>query len=225
VFPLPVKAKLSDCHTGLLPADRFAVFVGQMPALQGTRRMWMRFDLFQRTGATGSWQHVVVPKFGTWQKSLPGKPGFIYTKRVDELQAPSDYRAAVRFRWYDAHGKLQRQSRRVTKTCHEPDPRPDLAIGGVTATDAGAGRLRYSIRVRNDGRSDVGPFDTVLSVNGAAQPPATVAGLPAGGATQVAVVAPACTAGSQIQITVDPAGTIDEASETNNAVSRPCPGV
>ena len=225
VFPLPVKAKLTDCHTGPLVSDRFAVFVGQMPALQGTRRMWMRFDLFERTAADGRWQRVQVPKFGTWQKSLPGKPGFIYEKRVDQLQAPADYRAEVRFRWYDAHGKLQRQARRRTHTCHEPDPRPDLAVGRVTATNAGGGRLRYVIRVRNDGRSDVGPFDTVLSVDGAAQPPATIAGLPAGGATNVAVVAPACTPGSRIQIALDPAGTIDEARETNNVVSRACPEV
>jgi hypothetical protein len=223
VYPLPLRAKLTDCHTGPLLADRFAVFVGQMPALLGTRRMWMRFDLFERTAASAGWQRLVVPKFGTWQKSLPGKPGFIYEKRVDQLQAPADYRAEVRFRWYDAHGKLQRQARRRTHACHEPDPRPDLAVGAVTATDAGGGRLRYVIRVRNDGRSDVGPFDAVLSVDGTAQPPATVAGLPAGGATRVAVVAPACTPGSRIQIALDPGGTIDEARETNNAVSRACP--
>jgi hypothetical protein len=29
--------------------------------------------------------------------------------------------------------------------------------------------------------------------------------------------------GSQIQVSVDTAGLIDEASETNNTVSRPCP--
>jgi hypothetical protein len=222
VLPLPVKAKLTDCHTGLQPAERFAVFVGQMPALQGTRRMWMRFDLFERAPG-GRWQRVAVPKFGTWQKSLPGKPGFIYEKRVDQLQAPADYRAEVRFRWYDAHGKLQRTAHRRSRTCHEPDPRPDLAVGAVTATDAGGGKLRYLIRVRNDGRSDVGPFDTVLTVDGAAQPPATVAGLPAGGATRVPIAAPACAPGSRIQIALDPAGTIDEAHETNNAVSRACP--
>jgi hypothetical protein len=224
VFNLPLKAKLTDCHTGPSLTDRFAVFVGQMPALQRTRRMWMRFDLFQRT-ASGSWQAVAVPKFGTWQKSRPGKPGFIYEKRVDQLQAPAAYRVQIRFRWYDAHGKLQRQARRTTRTCQEPDPRPDLAVGKVTATAASAGRLRYVIRVRNDGRSDAGPFATVLSVDGAAQPPASVAGLPAAGAANVAVVAPKCAPGSRIQIALDPAGTIDEARETNNAVSRACPAL
>src|SRR5262249_52207914 len=157
--------------------DRFAVFVGQMPALQGTRKMWMRFDLYQRTPATGVWKHLTVPKFGTWQKSLPGKPGFIYEKRVDQLQAPASYRALLRFRWYDKHGKLQRTARRTSPTCREPDPRPDLAVGRtVTATEAGMGRLRYLIRVRNDGRSDVGPFDTQLTVEGNPQQPVTVAG-------------------------------------------------
>jgi CARDB protein len=224
VFNLPLKAKLTDCHSGPLSSDRFAVFVGQMPALQRTRRMWMRFDLFERTAA-GVWQPVLVPKFGTWQKSLPGKPGFIYEKRVDQLQAPAAYRAQVRFRWYDAHGKLQRQARRTTRACNEPDPRPDLAVGQVTATAVAGGKLRYVIRVRNDGRSDVGPFDTVLSVDGNAQPPVAVAGLPAGGTTKVPVVAPKCTPGSRIQIAVDPAGTIDEAHETNNTVSRACPTI
>jgi len=222
VFNLPLKAKLTDCHTGLQAADRFAVFVGQMPALQGTRRMWMRFDLYERN-VGGTWRHLTVPKFGTWQKSLPGKPGFIYEKRVDQLQAPADYRVQVRFRWYDKSGKLQRAARRTTHTCHEPDPRPDLAIGKVTASEAGMGRLRYAIRVRNDGRSDAGAFDTVLSVDGTAQSPVTVAGLPAGGATNVIVVGQRCELGSQIQIAVDTAGAIDEAREANNAVSRPCP--
>jgi hypothetical protein len=223
VLAIPVKAKLTDCHTGPQPSDRYAVFVGQMPALQGTRRMWMRFDLYQRTPATGIWQHVTVPKFGTWQKSQPGKPGFIYTKRVDELAAPASYRVQVRFRWYDRHGELQRQAHRRSPVCVEPDPRPDLAVGRVTAINVGGGKLRYSIRVRNDGRSDVGPFDTVLTVGGAAQPPATVAGLPAGGATSVAIVAPACAPGSTIQVALDTAGLIDESHETNNVVQRACP--
>ena len=38
--------------------------------------MWMRFDLFQRSPGTG-FAHVTVPKFGTWEKSKPGKPAFI----------------------------------------------------------------------------------------------------------------------------------------------------
>jgi CARDB len=224
VFNLPLKARMTDCHKGPAASERFAVFVGQMPALQGTKRMWMRFDLFQLTpGGRGSWQKIVIPKFGTWQKSLAGKPGFIYEKRVDQLQAPASYRVEIRYRWYDAHGKLQRRSVRTTPTCVEPDPRPDLVVGKVEASAAGNGLLRYLITVRNDGRSDVGAFDLVLSVDGAAQPPTTVAGLPAAGQTKVAVVAPACAPGSQIQVALDPGGTVDEANETNDAVSRPCP--
>jgi hypothetical protein len=222
VLDLPLKARLTDCHTGPLASDRFAVFVGQMPALKGTKRMWMRFDLHERTG-TGSWTRVKVPKFGTWQRSRRGTPGFIYEKRVDRLQAPAAYRAEIRFRWYDSRGRLQRHSHRTTPTCHEPDPRPDLAIGKVTATDAGNGRLRYAIAVRNDGRSDVGPFAVVLAVDGGTGPPAMVSGMPPGGRTKAIIVAPACIPGSRIQVAVDPGGAIDEADETDNTVSRPCP--
>jgi hypothetical protein len=222
VFDLPLRARLTDCHRGLPATDRFAVFVGQMPALQGTKRMSMRFDLFE-LAPTGAWEKVVVPKFGMWQKSLPGKPGFIYEKRVDQLQAPASYRVELRYRWYDAQGNLQRQAHRTTPVCREPDPRPDLAVGKVEAVTAGNGLLSYAIMVRNDGRSDVGPFDLVLSVDGGAQPPATVAGLPAGGHTTVTVVAPKCARGSQIQVALDPGGTIDEANETNDVVSRLCP--
>jgi hypothetical protein len=224
VLPLPVRAKLADCHVGPLPTDRYAVFVGQMPALQGTQHMWMRFDLYERPNGAGPWLPVVdVPKFGVWEKSKAGKPGFIYTKRVDHLQAPAAYRAVVRFRWYDAAGKLQRRARRTSPTCHQPDPRPDLTVGQVTATDAGAGRLRYVIRVRNDGRSDAGAFDTVLRVNGIAEPAVNTAGLAVGGIARVVVVAPRCAAGSNVQVAVDPTDVVDEIREHNNVVARPCP--
>ena len=86
-----------------------------MPALQRTSRMWMRFDLYERTAGGALAATCPVPKFGTWQKSLPGKPGFIYEKRVDQLQAPADYRAQVRFRWYDKNGKLQRSARNARR--------------------------------------------------------------------------------------------------------------
>ena len=72
----------------------------------------------------------------------------------------------------------------------------------------------------------LGPMSGLTSVNPIqinAQPPATVTGLPSGGQTKVAVVGQRCELGSQLQVAVDTAGAIDEASESNNAVSRPCP--
>jgi hypothetical protein len=224
VLKLPIRAKLADCHRGPAPTDRYAVFVGQMPALRGTQHMWMRFDLYERPRGTGPWLPVVdVPNFGVWEKSKAGKPGFIYTKRVDQLQAPAAYRSVVRFRWYDSKGKLQRRARRVSSTCSQPDPRPDLTVGRVTATDAGSGKLRYVVRVRNDGRSDAGAFDTVLTVNGDAQPAVNVAALPVGAVARVVFVAPKCALGSKIQVAVDPSDVVDEIRERNNAVSRDCP--
>ena len=44
----PLRAKLAACTSGPTAAVRTATFVGSMPAVAGTKRMWMRFDLLAR---------------------------------------------------------------------------------------------------------------------------------------------------------------------------------
>src|SRR5258707_1027002 len=104
----PLKATLETCQTGIAPTDRYAVFTGSMPSAKGVAAMAMRFDLFERTPGA-AFQHVTLPKWGVWEHtSKAGVPGFIFTKRVDQLAAPAAFRAAVSFRWYDKNGKLLR---------------------------------------------------------------------------------------------------------------------
>jgi hypothetical protein len=220
---LGLVAKLQLCHTGATPDQRYAVFVGQMPALAGTQRMAMRFDLYQRTTGPG-FTKLAVPKFGVWQKSAAGQSGFIFQKRVDELVAPALYRAVISFKWYGAGGKVQRTQQLTSKTCTQPDPRPNLSIGRVTgARGAVKGTLDYSIVVRNQGLGDAGPFGLLLTVNGAAAPEQTVSGLAAGSKTPVLVTAPACKAGSSITIQVDPQNQVAESNEADNTLTRACP--
>nr|MBA3328853.1 hypothetical protein [Solirubrobacterales bacterium] len=123
----PLRAVLESCATGALPAERIATFMGSMPARAGSERMWMRFDLQRRRSARSDWRRVDdVPGFGTWERSLPRRAGFVFHKRVTGLRAPALYRSVVRFRWYAADGALKRSARRRTRTCRQPDPRPDL---------------------------------------------------------------------------------------------------
>jgi len=63
-------------------------------------------------------------------------PSYEIDKGVDNLQAPASYQLRVGFRWYNARGKVVRTAHRLTKICHEPDLRPNLAIGRVTVTPA-----------------------------------------------------------------------------------------
>ncbi|MGZ6674885.1 MAG: hypothetical protein ACXVFM_21315, partial [Solirubrobacteraceae bacterium] len=87
----PLRARLSACQNGPSAIDRTATFVGSMPAIAGTKRMWMRFDLFARVAPSTDFAAVKAPKLGVWQKSAPGRvsSGFVFTQRVQGLTAPA----------------------------------------------------------------------------------------------------------------------------------------
>jgi len=224
VYNLPVKAKLTDCHVGAQPADRFAVFVGQMPALQGTKRMWMRFDLLQRTPGQAEYEPVRLPAWGVWQRSQPGRTAFIYTRKVQSLRAPGAYRARVRFRWYDASGRLQRGTQRTTRTCRQPDPRPDLTAGALTAAPGlGADTATYLLDVRNTGRGPAAPFDVVLAIAGMPQPALRVTDLAPGEDQLLSIPGPRCAPGSTVRFVLDAGSAVAESDEADDVVDRPCP--
>ena len=66
--PPPLRATLAACEAGPNPAERFAVFTGSMPALPGTARMLMRFDLLQRPDGDRRWAPVRAKAFGRWER-------------------------------------------------------------------------------------------------------------------------------------------------------------
>jgi CARDB len=219
----PLRANLTACHAGPEAADRSAAFTASMPAVRGTERMWMRFDLQQRTPRRSSFATIRVPGLGAWKKSAPGRSGFIYDQTVRELAAPGDYRAVVRFRWYAANGELLRSKKRTTSTCRQPDQRPDLRAGPLSATTSGD-VATYRLVVVNEGRGDAGPFAVGLTVGGTAQPPQRVeGGLGAGEAATVIFTAAPCAPGSTLRFTLDAQAEVAEASEADDDVAEPCP--
>ncbi|HEX6696310.1 MAG TPA: hypothetical protein VF080_05925, partial [Solirubrobacteraceae bacterium] len=62
----PLRATLAACHSGPAATERTATFVGSMPAVAGTKRMWMRFDLFMRVAPATGFAAVKAPKLGVW---------------------------------------------------------------------------------------------------------------------------------------------------------------
>jgi hypothetical protein len=220
----PLQARLMSCTTGATAAARTAAFTASMPALAGTRRMWIRFDLLQRTPGDAEFAPVALPAWGQWQRSQPGRAGFIYTKRVRALRAPGAYRARVRFRWYDARGRIQRRAVRLTRTCRQPDPRPDLRAGALTvAPGLGPASATYLLAVRNGGRGAAGPFDVVLNAGGMPQPPVRVAGLAAGESRVVSLPGPQCAAGATLRFVLDAGAAVAESDEADDVVDRACP--
>lgn len=208
---LPLRAALTNCVPGS------ALFTGSMPASKATVRMAMRFDLEQREGA-GDWRRVRVPRWGVWQRSDPGVRGFVLARTVAGLDAPAYYRAVVRFRWYDADGRVLRRAQRTTLSCRQRDLRPDLVAGDVTHAPGGG----YLVVVRNVGRGDAGPSSLTLTADGVAAE-AVLDGIRAGGERTVAVAAGRCAPGSTVAVAVDATGAVDEAHEDDNLSVRPCP--
>lgn len=220
--PPALAASIESCTTSVLPAGRVVSFVGSMPAITGAERlrMRMRFDLERLRPHDAHWRRLRgVPGFGGWESTDPGRAGFVFHKRVDGLQVPASYRAVVRFRWEDGAGRIVRRARRVSAPCAQPDIRPNLVPGALTAVfDARPGLAVYRLVVRNTGRSAAGPFS--VRVGGAAT---DVGGLGPQQQRTVVVMSAVCLAGTTMLAEVDADHTIDESRERGNVVARRCP--
>jgi hypothetical protein len=218
----PLAATLAACAAGATPDERFAVFTGSMPAIRGTQRMAMRFTLLLRSSADAPWEVVRARGFGRWERSDPGRAGFVYTKRVERLLQGRSYRVIVRYRWYGARGALQRTRVRRSPVCRQPDQRPDLEVDSVAVADGPEpGTYRYAVGIFNAGRSAAGPFDVGAAglERDVVRP---VAGVPAGERATVELVGPRCEEGETVTFRLDARGTVDEADERDNGFRWRC---
>ena len=217
-----LRAVVSSCQTGVDPASRSAAFTASMPAASDTVRMAIRFELQQRTVDGGVWEKVAAPSFNRWERSRLGVSGFVWTKDVHGLTAPGEFRAVVRFRWWSQSGRT-RTIRKLTRSCRQPDLRPNLLAGRITAApSATPGLVTYRVPVRNGGRSPAGPFSVALRLNGAEAARTTVEGLAPGEWRSVELLAPACSAAVAPEIRIDPEDAVDEAVEDDGIVRPGC---
>jgi hypothetical protein len=184
-----LRAVVSSCQTGSDPTVRSASFTASMPADADTARMAIRFELQQRTIDGGVWQKLAAPSFNRWERSRPGVAGFVYTKDVHGLTAPGEYRAVVRFRWFAQDGTV-RNVRKLTKSCRQPDQRPNLVTGRLQAVPTGdPAQVTYRVPVRNTGRTIAGPFAVTIALDGVEAGRAAVPGLAPGATTTVQITA------------------------------------
>lgn len=213
-----LSAKVAACESGPAADDRFAVFTGAMPR-NGAAVMAMRFDLYEKLPG-GAFEHIKLANWGVWERTAKKRvPGFIFTKRLEQLAAPAAFRAAVSFRWYDEEGNVTASDRRVSPVCRQPDWRPDLQVLRVVPPpDAGPTK----VVIRNAGRGAAGAFGVNVArsefVKGV-----TFAGLPAGTQATVSVSLGRCKPGESITVTLDPAGAVEEADEADNIATVACP--
>jgi hypothetical protein len=219
----PGGVSVTRCDKGLTPDGRVVVFEGRISAVHGARRMQMRFTLQARTPDDPAWRKVTAAGFGAWITAPRGVSRYLYDKTVDNLLAPASYRAVVDFRWRDAGGHVIRSSHATSRSCRQPDPRPDLTVGQLrVAPAAAAGRRRYVATIANAGRGAAGAFDVDFTRNGTPIGTVTVSHLTAGRERNVFVSAPACAPGDEIAAVVDARDAVDESDEDDDVLSIIC---
>jgi hypothetical protein len=218
-------ARLLACDSALDPVDRAAVFEGRMRTARGATKLQMRFTLQTQGKGQVNWHALSAPGFGRWLTSDPGVGRYVYTKRVVALLAPASYRTQVRFRWVGRGGRRVASDRATSPICRQADLRPNLRPLKINSRPgADPEHARYVVPVVNRGKTAAGPFDVVVTVNGATLPPAQTPGLEPGERALVEVEGPPCTVGSLLTADVDPTGAVDERAEADNRLTVTCPG-
>ncbi len=220
------------CQTALEPAARAIGITSVMRPVRGTVTLQMRFDLFVRGRGATTYSTVHGGDLGRWltpQNATLGRRSgdvWILTKQVVDLTAPATYRLRASYRWVGAHHRLLGSARRYAPRCYEPELRPDLRVGKVTAKPI-AGRPsknRYWVTIANGGATAAGAFTVQFAPGGTAKTASQgVTSLGAHQSRQVSFVGPVCSTGVSPTITIYPGPSVDDYNPGNNVRSVNCP--
>jgi hypothetical protein len=217
----PASVRIAECEPGTETATRSAEFSAAMRALPGTHRMQVRFTLLERLGE-GVFEKVSAPGLEVWRSSRDAVRRFVYSQRIAGLKPNAAYRVAVRYRWLDADGRVQRFARRRSDVCEVQGSLPDLRVVRISARRGSTpGTASYSVVVRNAGGADARSVGVGLSVDGTPLAASTVGSLIALETRTVRFSGPACTAA--ISAVADPDNALREEIEDDNVLSLPCP--
>ena len=195
-----------------------AVFEGRVVTVKRAAKMQLRFTLQVSTPDDPRWRKVVAPTWGGWITVPPSFGKYTYSKTVQDLLAPANYRALVNFRWKDRKGRTIRSERAISQVCKQPDTRPDLVVRDLKFENG-----QYVATIFNRGRDTAaGQFAVDFIVDG--QPLGTVEVVGLAPQTALTAMFPGgrCALGTPIEAVVDPRSEVDEADEENDSLSAFC---
>lgn len=229
--PPPAQLQNFSCQTSLDPLLRGMSVTAVMRPLPGTQAMRMRFDLFRAAHRTGPYHAVHGRNLGDWlspsDPTLGQQAADVWNvpHPIVGLPAPDFYRLRVTFRWLGPHGQRLGERVRTSAICHQLELRPDLAAAGmqIYSLPAQPGQYAYVATVANAGLTGAGPFDVQLAGAGSGSLTRTIAWLGAHKKRTVLFTGPACVAGMQLSVSVDPARAVNDDNRSNNAITVTCP--
>jgi hypothetical protein len=217
------------CQKALDPPTRAVSIQAVMRPVAGTTKMQMRFDLMRRTKPGAPFKVVRGHFLGSWltpdNPTLGQRPGdvWIVNHPVVGLPAPATYRFRVGFRWIGSSGQQLSSAVQTSSTCYQPELRADLFVRSLTVTPLGSGQSSYVAVIGNRGLSAAGPVEVDLAGVGSAKQAQTLGSVGPKSTARERFVAPSCTAGANLAVTVDPSHTIDEYDFANNVLTMACP--
>jgi len=221
------------CQKALDPPARAISIQAVMRPVTGTSKMQMKFELLRSTRihpryvslrgrGLGSWISPTDPTLGQQSGDV-----WILTHPVVNLGAPATYKFRVTFKWLSSDGQTLATQVQTSPTCYQPEMRADLLVRSLSVTPitsgASAGQSAYVALIGNRGLTGAGPVQVQFADGAAAPMSGTIAWVGPKSTARERFVAPPCTAGTTLTVTVDPAQTIDEYDFANNVLTMPCP--
>jgi hypothetical protein len=141
-------ATLQQCLTATAQSDRSVTFAAEVTAIPASARVLIRIDVQEESPGEAMFRTISAPGLGIWRSSDLGVKTYRYLKQVTNLSAPASYRAAVRFRWLNARGRIITVLERHTSPCLQPAPPllpPSTTISSPYSAAAGAFLLRSQL--------------------------------------------------------------------------------
>jgi hypothetical protein len=211
--------RLVWCYSSPDPAARSMTVAAWMATKRPNERLDLRVALQARKHGS-AWLPVDAPDLGVWH-SAPSKLDYHFRHKIQNLFDDARFRARVSYRWV-RDGKIVQRTVRYSGECAQPDQRPSLRPSEPSFTALAGGGTGYRVLVTNRGRTPTGSFDVTVTGQGL-EASAVFDRLEAGQARRLAVGGPACRPGTTVRIAVDARGAVEEANETDNAITVMCP--
>jgi hypothetical protein len=228
----PAALRAYGCSPNVQPLLRGLDVTAVMRPLAGTQTLRMRFDLLRASRRSGRYRAVHAKNLGHWispsDPALGRQPGDVWnvTHPVVGVARPGYYRLQVAFEWLGPKSRRLALVTRSTPACALLELRPDLLVSSIAPPTPIAGRPGkdvYLAAIRNRGATAAGSFAVALSVAGGPPVTHTVTGLGPHSGRHVSFVAPACTAGDAITVTVEPPPQMLDGDVSNNSLTVVCP--
>lgn len=225
---IPPRAALGGlvCHHALDPRNRSLASTALIRPVPGTTKEAVNFRLMRRTRG-GTPESVPGAGLGTWlTKSFGQQPIGLWRviHTVADLSAPASYRFAVSFRWIGSSGQILAHATRDSRSCHQPELRPDLEVLAVTVSSdaANAAEDYYTAQIKDAGATGAGPFRVQLSDQGQTAH-RRVNHIDPHQTLSVQLAGPVCSSADPPKMTADPGHRVDVYTRRQASLIAACP--